>query len=101
MTSDHGNIEAKGCGRPTEGAVADLRGERVRIYPDTVLREKVMDVFPTASEWDPIGLPDDYLALLAPSRQAFVPEKQRIVCHGGVSLEEIIVPFVQIEGAES
>ncbi len=101
VTSDHGNIEAKGCGRPTEGAVADLRGERVRIYPDAVLREKVNNVFPTASEWDPIGLPDDYLALLAPSRQAFVPEKQRIVCHGGVSLEEIIVPFVQIEGAES
>lgn len=101
MTSDHGNIEARGCGRPAEGAVADLRGERVRIYPDTILREKVKDVFPTASEWDPIGLPDDYLALLAPSRQAFVPEKQRIVSHGGVSLEEIIVPFVQIEGAES
>ena len=34
LTSDHGNIEAEGCGRPAEGAVADLRGERVRIYPD-------------------------------------------------------------------
>jgi len=34
ITADHGNIEAVGFGRPTEGAVADLRGERVRIYPD-------------------------------------------------------------------
>lgn len=97
LTSDHGNIEAEGCGRPSEGAVADLRGERVRVYSDMGLREKVKNVFPTASEWAPIGLPDDYLALLAPSRKAFVLEKQRIVCHGGISLEEIIVPFVQIE----
>ena len=34
LTSDHGNIETTGCGRPREGAAADLRGERVRVYPD-------------------------------------------------------------------
>ena len=34
LTSDHGNIEAEGCGRPSEGAIADLRGERARVYPD-------------------------------------------------------------------
>ena len=97
LTSDHGNVEAEGCGRPAEGAVADLRGERVRIYPDATLRGKVKKRFPTAMEWDPIGLPEDYLALLAPARQAFVQEKQRIVSHGGISLEELIVPLVQIE----
>ena len=26
LTSDHGNIEAEGRGRPSEGAVADVRG---------------------------------------------------------------------------
>ncbi|MBU1319817.1 MAG: BREX-3 system phosphatase PglZ [candidate division Zixibacteria bacterium] len=97
LTSDHGNIEAEGCGRPAEGAVADLRGERVRVYPDVALRRKVKEQFPSALEWDPVGLPEDYLALLAPARQAFVPEKQRTVSHGGVSVEELIVPLVQIE----
>ena len=97
LTSDHGNIEARGCGRPAEGAVADLRGERVRVYPDPVLRGKVKKRFPSAVEWSPVGLPDDYLALLAPPRQAFVNEKSRIVSHGGVSVEELIVPLVQIK----
>ncbi|MFH1006466.1 MAG: BREX-3 system phosphatase PglZ [Candidatus Latescibacterota bacterium] len=97
LTSDHGNIEATGCGQPAEGAVADLRGKRVRIYPDAALREKVKKRFPEALEWDPIGLPDDYLPLLAPVRQAFVQENQRTVCHGGVSVEELIVPLVHIE----
>jgi len=97
LTSDHGNIEAEGCGRPAEGAVADLRGERVRIYPDAVLRSTVKERFPAALEWDPIGLPNDYLPLLAPSRKAFVSEKERLVSHGGISIEEIIVPLVQID----
>jgi hypothetical protein len=97
LTSDHGNIEAEGCGRPAEGAVADIRGERVRVYPDLALRSKVKERFPSALEWGPIGLPDDYLALLAPARQAFVQEKQRTVSHGGISVEELIVPLVQIE----
>jgi hypothetical protein len=97
LTSDHGNVEAEGCGRPSEGAVADLRGERVRIYPDAVLRGKVKEHFPAALEWGTVGLPEDYLALLAPARQAFVQEKQRTVSHGGVSVEELIVPLIQIE----
>ncbi|MCX6569828.1 MAG: BREX-3 system phosphatase PglZ [Candidatus Aminicenantes bacterium] len=97
LTSDHGNIEAAGCGRPAEGAVADLRGERVRVYPDAALRGKVKERFPAAMEWDPVGLPEDYLALLAPARQAFVQEKQHTVSHGGISVEELIVPLVQIE----
>ena len=97
LTSDHGNVEAEGCGRPSEGAVADLRGERVRIYPNAALRGKVKERFPAALEWNPVGLPEDYFALLAPARQAFVQETQHIVSHGGISVEELIVPFVQIE----
>jgi hypothetical protein len=97
LTSDHGNIEVEGCGRPSEGAMADLRGERVRIYPDASLRDKVKERFPAALEWSPVGLPETCLALLAPARQAFIQEKQRAVSHGGISIEELIVPLIQIE----
>lgn len=100
LTSDHGNVEAVGCGSPAEGAVADLRGERVRIYPEETLRGKIKERFPAALEWGSIGLPEGYLALLAPARQAFVPEKERVVSHGGISLEEVIVPLVQIDRTE-
>ena len=97
LSSDHGNVEATGCGRSTEGAVADLRGERVRVYSDPLLRKQVKAQFPEALEWpSSIGLPDNYLPLLAPVRSAFVRESERLVCHGGVALEEVIVPFVQI-----
>ena len=97
LTSDHGNVEAEGRGRPAEGAIAEVRGERARIYPDPVLRSRVKERFPDAIEWPSVGLPEDCLALLAPGRTAFVREGERIVGHGGVSLEEVVVPMVEIE----
>ena len=96
LTSDHGNIEAKGCGSPGEGVIAEMRGQRVRIYPDELLRSQVKDRFPDAIEWPAVGLPDDFLPLLAPDRKAFIKEEDKIVGHGGISIEEIVVPFVSI-----
>ncbi|RLC44769.1 MAG: BREX-3 system phosphatase PglZ, partial [Candidatus Coatesbacteria bacterium] len=97
LASDHGNIEATGCGRPAEGAVADLRGERVRVYSDPLLRNQIKERFPESLEWPPVGLPEDYLALIALNRAAFVQESERVVGHGGISVEELLVPLVQID----
>ncbi len=101
LTSDHGNIEAVGCGRPSEGVIADLRGERVRIYPDELLRKKISGDFPGALAWPAVGLPGNYFPLLAPPGSAFVKENQRLVCHGGISIEEVIVPLVKIQRKET
>ncbi|GIW96111.1 MAG: alkaline phosphatase [Pirellulaceae bacterium] len=99
LASDHGNIEATGAGRPAEGAIADLRGERVRVYSDPRLRAKIKARFPQSLEWPSVGLPDDYLVLIAPNRAAFVRKGKTLVGHGGISVEELIVPLVQIERA--
>jgi hypothetical protein len=97
LASDHGNIEARGAGRPAEGAVADLRGERVRVYRDSRLRAQIKEQFPESLEWPPVGLPEDYLALIAPPRAAFVRTGETLVGHGGISVEELLVPLVQID----
>ena len=97
ISSDHGNIEASGCGHPAEGAAADLRGERVRVYPDEDLRSGVKIIFPEALEWKPVGLPAGFFPLLAPDRTAFVQKGKHTVTHGGIAIEEVIVPFIRIE----
>jgi len=97
LTSDHGNIESEGLGRPAEGSIAELKGERVRVYPNQVLRSNIKARFPEAIEWpSSMGLPADYHALIAPGRSAFVRVGERPVVHGGISLEEVVVPFVRL-----
>ena len=97
ITSDHGNIESIGKGRPTEGAIAESRGERVRIYPTPELRSQISSTFTFAREWQPTGLPDDYFPLVATGNDAFVNEGDSIVGHGGVAIEEVIVPLIKVE----
>jgi hypothetical protein len=101
ITSDHGNIEASGCGNPKEGDIADKKGERVRIYKDLTLRKDVAANFPGSLEWPSIGLPDTFLPLIASDRSAFIPADHSAVTHGGVCLEELIVPWLQVDWRES
>lgn len=100
LTSDHGNIAAVGCGSPKEGVIADVRGQRVRVYPDSALRSEVKKRFADAIEWPSTALPEDYLPLIAPGRSAFIREGESIVGHGGITIEEVIVPFIKIEKEE-
>jgi hypothetical protein len=97
LTSDHGNIECTGKGRPSEGVIAETRGERVRVYPSPDLRSQVAASLPFAREWNPVGLPADYFPLIAQGHDAFVTAGETIVGHGGVSVEEVIVPLVKFE----
>jgi hypothetical protein len=97
MTSDHGNIECNGQGRPSEGVIAETKGERVRIYPSEELRSQVAADFPFAKEWNPVGLPSDYFPLIAGDQDAFINQGDTIVGHGGISIEEVIVPLVNFK----
>ncbi|HCJ50303.1 MAG TPA: BREX-3 system phosphatase PglZ [Gallionella sp.] len=97
LTADHGNIQCEGKGRPSEGVIAETRGERVRVYPTPELRSQVACAFPFAHEWQPVGLPADYFPLVAGGRDAFVNPGDVIVGHGGIAIEEVIVPLVKFE----
>jgi hypothetical protein len=96
ISADHGNTVARGIGTPKEGTLGEVKGERCRIYTDTKLRASVQVGFPNSVSWDHPGLPKDFHCLLAPPNNAFVTKGQTTVCHGGISIDEVIVPFIEI-----
>ncbi len=92
MTADHGNIEATPSGRVMEGPLVDQAGTRVRLYENTVLRDTARA---DGVSWDPPGLPEGKAPLFAAGRTGYHSGGPR-VSHGGLSLDEVIVPFVQV-----
>ena len=95
MTSDHGNIAAEGIGLPKEGVLVEVAGKRARIYDNANFRAEAKSQYPDTIDWPSIGLPQDRHVLLPKGLRAFTAENKHVVSHGGISLEEIIVPFVR------
>lgn len=96
VTADHGNVEAEGVGRPSQGLSPELRGERVRTYRTEALAAESAGANAQAYRLDVAGLPANFMPLFASGRGAFVPQGDQVVVHGGVSVEELIVPFVKV-----
>jgi hypothetical protein len=101
VTADHGNVTATGIGIPKEGVLAETKGRRVRVYDHEDFREEVALKFPESIRWPGYGLPPGRHVLLAGDLKAFTDEGDRIVAHGGIALEEVLVPFVAIGRDES
>lgn len=99
LTADHGNISALGCGTPSEGLLAETRGQRARVYSDPAFRAEVKAVYPDSIEWPDYGLPPGYHVLVPGGLSAFATKGEQVVAHGGISLEEVVVPFVSVRRA--
>ena len=100
LTSDHGNLEATGTGSPSEGVLADRRGQRVRIYQDPTIRDhSASNLMGKVFPWHTKALPSHYLPLIHTGRGAFAPTGNLLVCHGGASLDEVVVPFIEFSRA--
>lgn len=96
LTADHGNVTATGVGNPREGVLAETRGSRARIYDRPEFLEEVAGKFPGALRWPNHGLPSARHVLLAGNLEAFTDAGDEVVSHGGIALEEVMVPFVSI-----
>jgi PglZ domain len=101
LTADHGNVTARGVGNPQEGVLAETRGKRVRVYERPEFLNDVARSFLDSVRWPKVGLPPERHVLLAGGLTAFSDVGEEIVSHGGIALEEVLVPFVAItrEGA--
>ena len=96
LTADHGNVTAMGIGNPREGVLVETKGKRVRVYDRNEFLEEVASKFPSSLRWPNHGLPPARHVLLAGHLKAFTDVGDEVVSHGGIALEEVMVPFVAI-----
>jgi hypothetical protein len=98
LTSDHGHVEATGIGEPHEGVLAASRTRRARLYTSPDIVEQMQRAFPATWVWQDL-LPTNTWALLPEGRGAFVQRGATVVTHGGVTLDELVVPLATITKA--
>lgn len=97
LTSDHGNLEVTGSGKIAQGVLVDRSGERCRLYTNQEIAEASESKTQTRAHLVKGGLlPPDYLPLIHSGRGSFLGVNESAVCHGGASLDELVVPFIEL-----
>ncbi len=97
LTADHGNLESIGEGSMPQGVLVERPGQRVRVYRDrTIFEHTALQLGARSKRAASKMLPPTYLPLIHSGRGAFVTSGQPIVTHGGASLDELVIPFIEL-----
>ena len=97
VTSDHGHVEARGMGTPQEGVLVESRSKRARIYRNPAMARIVQLQFADTILWENDGiLPAATQVLIPHGRRAFAPVGDLVLSHGGLTMEEMVVPLITI-----
>lgn len=98
ITSDHGNKESVGVGRPTGmGVEVETKSQRMIILKNYASINSIKENY-KLKEYIGHYLPKDYSYLVCEDESALGKKGETIMSHGGISIEEVIVPFIKIKG---
>ncbi|MBQ3643692.1 MAG: BREX-3 system phosphatase PglZ [Candidatus Riflebacteria bacterium] len=96
ITADHGNTQCYGVGRYTQNGVQTTsRSKRMIIQKNYADKNELVEKF------DMIEIPNDYLPvgydyLVCNSNNALDSNGSELMSHGGITLDEVIVPFIAL-----
>ena len=97
ITGDHGHVEAIGIGNPREGVLASTRSKRTRLYSSLDLAQNAVTQLPDTMFIDTGWLrPQGVFPVVALRRSAYTIQGERVVTHGGLTVEEMIVPLITL-----
>jgi hypothetical protein len=96
VTADHGFVPADSIGGSKAGATADKHG-RFERYSDPVLADAAGNKTGEPwRRWAGYGLPADHHIVFAPMFGMYFTDRHTRLTHGGPTIEEVVVPWVEI-----
>ena len=101
ITADHGNTKSKGIGKVRgTGIEVETKSKRVFIYKNFANEEATRDEF-NLIDYPGYYLPKENKYLICQEGESFGTIGEEIISHGGISIDEVIVPFITIKGVEN
>ena len=95
VTADHGNIAGVGIGETPPKALVETYARRVAVFDSEALARdyaeaRALRYFRTKA------LPPDVHPVYLPASDMFANSGATMISHGGMSVEELVVPFIEV-----
>lgn len=96
LTSDHGSVYSSGIGLKQDKYLLNKRARRACLFPNKRLADDFMRRDERLLFYENEELLGKSCAVFAPWRGMFGSPKEKEISHGGIHLEEVVVPFVEV-----
>ena len=101
ISADHGNVMRTGMGRYQKAGVeTETRSHCMMVLKDFADKEPIRDQYHLI-EFPKYYLPDEYDYLICDTGDSFDIKGDVVMTHGGITIEEVIVPFIMIKADEN
>jgi hypothetical protein len=98
ITSDHGNTPCVGVGSFRSGIEIETRSARMAVMKDFAEKNELLEQ--NTTEYPGYYLDKSYQYYICNQGKSFDTRGKLVMTHGGISLDEIIVPFIKITGVD-
>lgn len=101
ISADHGNTLCKGIGRVTgTGVEVETKSHRMLVLKNFANKETLVHKYRLV-EYPKYYLPKDYDYLICNLTESLDNNGEIVMTHGGMTLDEVIVPFIKIKAVEN
>ena len=101
ITADHGNTACTGMGHATgTGVEVETKSRRFLVLKDFADKDSVKEKYGLL-EYPKYYLPKEYDYLICDNRKSFDVKGEEVMSHGGVTIDEVVVPFIKIKAVEN
>lgn len=95
LASDHGSLWCRGNGYQANRWLVEERARRALLFPNRLLAEDFA-AGKNVVIYEDLYLLGKQVAVFPGGREMFGPEGEEAISHGGIHLEEVVVPFVEV-----
>ena len=97
ITSDHGTVWCRGNDQSIDKYLVDARSKRALQYPEDILAREFYRKRPTELYlYKDNGVLGEKSIIFPKGRDMFAKKENTAISHGGIHLEEVIVPFIEV-----
>jgi hypothetical protein len=97
IVSDHGSVWCRGNGYQAEKYLVEDHAKRALVYPNKILAEEFCKG-KGLLQYENQNVSGNNVLVFPRSRDMFARTKDLMITHGGIHIEEVIVPFIEVAG---
>lgn len=102
ISADHGNTPCVGMGKLMKSGVeTETKSHRMVVLKDFADKDAILEKYPGLIEYPKYYLDKQFDYLICGIGGSFDAKGEKVMNHGGITIDEVIVPFIKIKAVDN